>query len=259
MVPILALAFATPSMAEPSARQTELAAHLAATVLSAPETGDISLSPAASSALAETGISANRFRLERAEVLRNDIVGDEQAITLLAVYREETERRLWVVIRAWYDTIGHSISVSRAEPFWNSPEIPEVQLRVVPRGSIAHGQGSADTYAKNMALLGDIVGAAIDPSDPIPADFDLALMFVDRIAFDADITFTTSGTPDGAGQTTLDSTRLDATGWPIVLIDGAQIRDGFLQVRYRPGSDRDPAQAETQIIAAYSIADLLDR
>lgn len=256
-VTIVALAFATPGMAEPTSRQTELATHLAETVLSTAAPGDISLLPTASAALTQTGISANRFSLERTDILRHDNVGDEQAITLLAVYREETERRLWLVIRAWYDTIGRSIVVSRAEPFWNSPDSPEVQLRIVPRGSITNTQESADTYAKNIALLGDIVGAAVDPSESVPEDFDLVLTFIDRIAFDAEITFAASATPNGTIQATLDGTRLDATGWPIVLIEGAQMSDGFLQVHYRPGSDKDPSKAESQIIAAYSIADLV--
>jgi hypothetical protein len=54
-----------------------------------------------------------------------------------------------------------------------SLDTPEVQLRIVPRGSIANTQKSDDTYARNVTLLGDIVGAAVDPSEPIPQDYDL--------------------------------------------------------------------------------------
>lgn len=253
---LLVIAFCAPGQAETSERQTRIAAHVAGQMLIATADDKIILSPLAVASLSHAGLTANRFRLGNVEVLRNDIDGDEQAITFLAVYSEETERRLWLVIRAWYDVVGDTVAVSRAEPFWNSPAIPEVQVRVLPHDALTGEEASADTYAKNVTLLADIVSAAINPTQTLPARFDLALTFVDRVAFDAEIMLTTSATAGGSTQNTLNSTRLDATGWPIIVVDSAQMNDGFLQVRYRPGSDREPSQARSEIIAAYSIADL---
>jgi len=253
---LFVIAFCVPGQAETSERQTRIATHLAEQMLVTVGDDKMTLSPSATTALSQTGLSADRFHLENVEVLRNDTDGDEQAITFLAVYREETERRLWLVIRAWYDVVGDTVAVSRAEPHWNSPAIPEVQLRVVTHDALSGEEASADTYAKNVQLLGDIVAAAIDPTQALPTRFNVALTFIDRVAFDAEITLTTAATADGASHRTLSSTRLDATGWPIIVVDGAQVGSGFLQVRYRPGSDRDPSQARSQIIAAYSIAEL---
>lgn len=253
---LFVIAFYLPGQAETSERQTRIAAHLAGNMLTVTADDKITLVPAAIASLSQAGLSADRFQLDSVDVLRNDNDGDEQAITFLAVYSEETERRLWLVVRAWYDVVGDTVTVSRAEPFLNSPAIPEVQLRVVAHNVLSGDEASADTYAKNVVLLGDIVSAAIDPTQTLPARFDLALTFVDRVAFDAEITLTTSSTAEGATQNTLNSTRLDATGWPIIVVDGAQMNAGFLQVRYRPGSDRDPSEARSKIIAAYSIADL---
>jgi len=253
---LFVIAFYMPGHAETSERQERIAAHLAGQMLATSTDDKITLSPSTIVSLSQAGLSTNRFRLGNVDVLRNDNDGDEQAITFLAVYSEETERRLWLVVRAWYDVVGDTVNVSRADPYWNSPAIPEIQLRVLPHNALSGEEASADTYAKNVELLGDIVAAAIDPAEALPTRFDVALTFIDRVAFDAEITLTTSATADGATQSTLSSTRLDATGWPIIVVDGALVSSGFLQVRYRPGSDRDPSQAQSEIIAAYSITEL---
>ena len=253
---LFVIAFCMPGHAETSERQTRLAAHLAGQMLIATADDKIILSPPATAALSQAGLSANRFQLESVDVLRNDNDGDEQAITFLAVYREETERRLWLVVRAWYDVAGDAIMVSRAEPYWNSPENPEVQLRLLPHDAVSDTPGAANTYAKSVAMLSDIVKAALDPDDPLPRSTDIAVVFIDRIAFDAQITVTSSAEPDGEPLWTVNMKRLDATGWPILLIDGSQLSGEFLQIRYRPGSDRDPAGAVSTIVAAYPISAL---
>lgn len=219
-------------------------------------TSGVRISDNARDTLLLAGIDPGRFQLLNATALETLVTDDGQVLTLGAIYSEDTARRLWVVIRAWYELSGDIATVSRTELFWNSPEIPEVQLRPVLSGAVPSEPGSVDTYAKSIEKLGEIVAASIDPTGPLPSDVDLVLTFVDRIAFDAQVSFAMSQTGNGPALKTINAIRLDKTGWPIFVISARELRGGFLQVRYRPGSDRDSESSTNSLIASYSLSDL---
>jgi len=250
--------FGASSFAQAAPQQERVASLVAEQVLSSLmlEEQNLVITETAKQSLSQTGLQADRFQLDAVNVLKTNSAGNMQVITLVASYREQTRRRLWLVIRAWYREVGGTVTISRAEPYWNSPESPEVQLRLLPHDAVSDTPGAANTYAKSVDILGDIVEAALDPGDPLPRSTDIAVVFIDRIAFDAQITVTSSAESDGEPLWTVDMRRLDATGWPILLIDGSQLSGKFLQIRYRPGSDRDPAGAVSTIVAAYPISAL---
>jgi len=216
-------------------------------------TSRIIVSEVARETLVAAGMVGDRFKLDHTIVFESKIDGDEQVLTLGAIYQEETTRRLWLVIRAWYKVSATTIQVSRAEVFWNSPDVPEVQLRMVPRGAVSLSGQPVTSYAQSVVLINEILAQAINPADAAAILGDAALIFIDRIAFDAEVSLTISETAEGEAIRSLESTRLEATGWPILIVQGEQLGDGFLQVRYRAGSDRNPTSTARDVIAAYAI------
>jgi hypothetical protein len=216
---------------------------------------EIQISNDARETLIGAGMVGNRFVLDSTTIMESKADGAEQAVTAVAVFQEETSRRLWLVVRAWYKVTNSTVYVSRAEVYWNSPDVPEVQMRMVPSGAIPLNSQPANSYAQCVSLIDEILSQAIDPAAVSEELGDAALIFIDRVAFDADVVLTLSETAEGEPTRVLETVRLEATGWPILIVESQQLSEGFLQVRYRAGSDRSSASSEHNIIAAYVIGD----
>lgn len=209
--------------------------------------------PDAAQTLGFTGVSSDRFRVSEVAVLDARPDGDSQVLTVGIVFEETTGRRLWMVTRLWYDRVGPAISVGAAEAYWNSPQIPQVQVRAVPRGTIAASRPVADSFAASVALLDIVTGAALPPDSADADDADFVVIFVDRVARDAEVRVTLADSVEGEAVRELSAHRLEATGWPILLVPGDELSGGYLQVRYTPGSDGDPADTDARLIGAIEL------
>lgn len=198
--------------------------------------------------LGNLAISRPRFEPGEIAPLASEALDTgERAIIFGVAFTEETGRRLMAFVEVRYSANPKLIRVSAVEFFWTSPEQPEFQARRLETGRVALTLPPATSYADSVIRLGLITAAAIDPEAGTASGSDYAIFFVDRIARDATVRLTYADSQEGDAVRAVRAVRLDATGWPILLIPADQIELGYLQIRYTPGSDR-PEEERTEVL-----------
>lgn len=215
----------------------------------------LAITPAAQAAIDAAGLTPERFSVAGAEFVGETLADGWRS---LAVELEEaTGRRLHLILRIRVQRVDGRDQISETALYFNSTDRPEVRLRILPGGTFPDDYIPARTHAQAVGALETIRQSALPVADMSAqdgeGDFQLALIFLDRVSPDAQLELRGSLEPGSDLFRELSFRRLEETGWPIIAIDTFPAGARVLEVYYTPGSERPESQRTARRLAAFDV------